>query len=95
MRTAASGGGEALQKGRYTPEHLPKSMAQLVQSMDKYIPYLPQATVDLPKYRYEGNKLMGKGPATEKITFIMMLPWMLRDLASRDFIASLQCECQM
>lgn len=76
---------------RFTPEHLPKSMSKLVEEMDKYIPYLPEATIDIPAYRYEGKKLMGKGPATEKIAFIMMLPCMVRDLASEDFVAALQC----
>jgi hypothetical protein len=38
------------------------------------------------------GKKTGKGPEEEMVTFIMTLPWMLRDVSSSKFIESVSCE---
>jgi hypothetical protein len=55
------------------------------------LPCLPLATVPVKKYRYKQKKVVGKGPEEIDVIFIMTLPWMERDLRSKDFISALQC----
>jgi hypothetical protein len=79
----------------FNVEHVPKNPAAVLSKVRGCLPFLPQCSAHLQKYMYEGDKFLGKGPATEKISFIMQVPAMNRDLQCPEFIQSMTCEYEL
>lgn len=64
----------------------------MVKDVDAALPYLPQCDIDLPKYVYRQQKVVAKGPAIKRASFIMLKPSIERDLKSSHFIEAMKCE---
>lgn len=80
---------------RFTVEMLPRRVRAIEDSVRPALPLLPQAVISMPEFRYKDARrknLVGKGPKETEVSFIMMLPWMLRDVRSQAFLDMMQCK---